>query len=355
MVTKVGLDLGYANITLSDVTAGISREPSVVLIDDKTSRVLALGNAALESGEGETPAGILVRPFKNGLIYSRELTGAIIANAVRAIRPADKIRCVIGLPADCVPRQEKELYDIMAAAGIAECFGVRRSLAALIGSGYAPTISAISVNIGAGATEIAVLHKGTILFSSTEHIGGEDFDRAVKDYILTQGDVNISISVARAIKEKIGAVWEGRGEESIDIRGTLSLTGNRVNMNVTTEDILGVFEKPLHTLILAIADSVKKIPIDCGDDIFKNGMILSGGGANLFGLDKMISHVLDIPVTMPQEPLDSVARGLSRINTFLPERSRNSHRDVTASLAKYYEAKKEARAADKKTNRGEAK
>lgn len=354
MVTRVGLDLGYANITLSDVTAGISREPSVVLIDDKTSRVLALGNAALEFEGEEEKGGILIRPFKNGLIHSRDLTGAIIGNAVRAIPHADKIRCLIGLPTDCVPKQEKELYAIMEAAGIAECFGIRRPIAALIGAGYAPTISAISVNVGAGATEIAVLHKGEILFSSTEAIGGEDFDRAVKDYILTQGDVNISISVARAIKEKIGAVWEGREEESIDIRGTLSLTGNRVNMNVASEDILGVFEKPLHALLLAVAESVKKIPMDCVEDIFKNGIILSGGGAKLYGLDKMISHVIDIPVTMPQEPLDSVALGLSRIHTFLPERLHGG-RDLTLSLAKYYEAKKEARSADKKISRGEAK
>ena len=334
MITKIGLDLGYANITLSDVAAGIYREPSIALMDKNTSAILSLGQDAVDqAAEG----GILVRPFKNGLLYSREMTSAVIKNAISAVLPAEKIRCTLGLPSSVLPRQEKELFDMMEQSGVTECFGVRRAMAALIGAGYSPSLSVISVNVGEGATEIMVLHKGEIILENTAPVGGEDFDRAVKDYICDQGDVTLSLSVARAIKERLGAVWQGKPSESIDIEGTLSLTGNRVTMNLTTEDIVGVFDKPLSKLLLEIADIVKKIPLDYVEDIFENGIVLSGGGALLYGLNKMIERILEVPVVLAADPMDSVAKGLSRVNNFLPMRMRGSGKDITSQLAKLYE------------------
>ena len=179
------------------------------------------------------------------------------------------------------------------------------------------------------------MHKGNILSEVTAAIGGEDFDRAIKDYIADQGDVTVSLSVARAIKERLGAVWQGKPHESIDIEGTLSLTGNRITMNLTTEDVVGVFEKPLSRLLLEIADVVKKIPLDFVEDIFENGIVLSGGGAMLFGLDRMIERILEVPVTLATDPMDSVAKGLSRINGFIPQKSKGG-RNITAQLATLY-------------------
>ena len=337
MVTKVGLDLGYANITLGDVTAGIYREPSVAIVDKITGRILSLGNEAIQWSE---PGGLPVRPFKNGLLYSQEMTSAIIENAIKAILPADKIRCVVGLPSAFLAKQEKELFAMVRAAGVHEVFGVTRSVAALIGAGYAPTMSVISVNVGAKSTDISVLHEGKVILKSTAEVGGENFDIAVKQYIQEHGDVSVSLSVARAIKEKIGAVWEGREAESIDIEGILSLTGNKVRMTLVSEDILGVFDKPLHALLFAVADIVKKIPYENVSEIFKNGIVLSGGGAMLYGLDKMIAKVLDIPTTLAKTPIDCVAKGLSRINTFLPVKMYSNEKNITAQLTKYYQNKK---------------
>lgn len=342
MVTKIGLDLGYANITLSDVTTGVYREPSVALIDKDSHRIISVGNQAMMGG-GENAGGMLVRPFKNGLLFDHRITESVIANAITAVLPAERVRCVVGVPCDFLPKQEKELFAMLAAAGATECYSVSRSLAALVGAGYSPLMSVISVNIGASSTEISVIHNGTVTYTLRESVGGEDFDRAVKQYILEQGDVNVSLSVARAIKEKLGSVWKGREAESVDIEGTLSLTGNRVRMSVTTEDIVGVFEKPLHRLLMTVADAVKKIPLDFVEDVFKNGIVLSGGGALLYGLDMMMSKVLGIPVTVPDDPMDCVAKGLSRINTFIPMHSRAGGKNVTAQVAKYYENKKSSK------------
>lgn len=344
MITKIGLDLGYANITLSNVAAEVYREPSVVLVDKNTRRIISVGNkAALSDDETASSDGMLVRPFKNGLLYSSDLTRKVIRHAIGAIGAADKIRCVIALPSDFIPKQENEVFKMLKEAGVEDCFSVVPAVAALIGAGYSPMISAISVNVGAAFTEIAVLHKGELLFTVREQVGGEDFDKAVKQYIFEQGDMTVSLLVARTIKERLGAVWQGRESESIDIEGTLSLTGNRVKMSISTEDIVGVFEKPLQKLLMAVANTVKKIPLEKVEDVFENGIILSGGGSEIYGLDIMMNKVFGISVTKTSSPIDSVAKGLARINTFMPIRLHSSGKNITSQLAKFYESKKQSK------------
>ena len=340
MVTKIGLDLGYANITLSDVTSGIYREPSVALINKDTRRIISVGESAINNDVDHGEEGLLVRPFKNGLLFDHKITQSIINNAVKAVLPADRIRCVVGVPSDFLAKQEKVLYGMLNNAGVTDCFAVNRALAALIGAGYSPLMSVISVNVGASSTEIAVMHDGVITRTKRESIGGENFDKAVKQYIFDQGDVNVSLSVARAIKEKLGSVWSGKTSESVDIEGTLSLTGNRVKMSVSTEDIVGVFERPLHALLMAVAEVIKQIPLDHVEEIFKNGIVLTGGGSLIHGLDIMMSNVLGVPVTRPDDAMDCVAKGLSRINSFIPVKGRSASKNITSLVAKYYESKK---------------
>ena len=113
-------------------------------------------------------------------------------------------------------------------------------------------------------------------------------------------------------------------------------------MSVCTEDIVGVFEKPLHALMMAIAEVIKKIPLDHVENTFKNGIVLTGGGALIHGLDTMIASVLGVPVTRPDDAIDSVAKGLSRINSFIPVKGRSSNKNITNMVAKYYESKKTA-------------
>lgn len=337
MVTKIGLDLGYANIAISDASLEVYREPSVAVIDSSSHRIVSVGKDAISANNS---GGILVRPFKNGLLYSAEFTEEIVRAALGAVNKSDSIRCVVGVPDDFNSKQEGALAAMLEAEGVKECYFVKRAVAGLIGAGYAPTISAVSVNIGASATEVAVLYNGSVIYSSTSPIGGEKFDEAVQRYILEQGDLKISLLDARAVKEGIGAVWEGRNSQPVNISGTLALTGNKIKMTINTEDILGVFEEPLHELLTVIANAVKKIPIDYVEEVFANGIVLTGGGAMLFGLDKMISKVFDIEVAVGKNPADCVARGLSLVNTFIPIRNRAAGKNITSQLAKYYKANK---------------
>ena len=338
MLTKIGLDLGYANITLSNIASEVYREPSVVLVDKDTRRVIAVGNRAA-SGEDDIKNGMLVRPFKNGLLYSADLTEEIIRNAIQVVDNKDRIRCLIALASDFLGKQEGEVFKMLYDAGVSECYSVNPAVASLIGAGYSPLMSAVSVNVGASSTEIAILHRGNVILTKRESIGGEDFDKAVKEYIFSQGDMTVSLLVARQIKERLGAVWRGRESDSVEIEGTLALTGNRVRMNISTEDIVGVFEKPLQKLLLAVANAVKKIPPECVEDIFENGIILSGGSASIYGLDTMMNKVFDIPVLLAKNPIDCTSKGLARINQFLPVKMKGNGKNITSQLSKLYENK----------------
>lgn len=339
MVTKIGLDLGYANITLSDIVAGVYREPSVALIDKNTRRIISVGSAALEQSEEFADSALLVRPFKNGLLFDRQITQSIIHNAVKSLTAEEYVRCVIGVPSDILPKQEREIFDLLSEAGVKESYSVNRSVAALIGAGSSPLQSIISVNVGACHTEISVFNDGEVTYTQKTAVGGEDFDRAVKQYIYDQGGVNVSGIVAMAIKEKLGSVWRGKEESSVEIEGTLTLTGNRVKMVVSTEDIVGVFEKPLHALLMAVADCIKKIPLDNVEKTFKNGIILTGGGSMIHGLDKMMENVLGVPVYQPDNSIDSVAKGLSMINSMIPTKWRGGNKNLTSQIAKLYKEK----------------
>jgi len=334
MVTKIGIDLGYANITISDSGSGVYREPSVALLHKDNRRVISVGNSCTE--KGMAGQGVLVRPFKNGLLFDKYITYSVIKSAIAAVPPADKIRCLVAVPSDILPKQERELFEMFSEAGVAECFSVNRSVAALIGAGFSPKSSVISVNVGAAYTEIAVFVDGELIYTAKENIGGEDFDKAVKQYIYEQGDVNVSLSVARSIKEKLGAVWSGRSSGSIEIEGTLSLTGNKIGMTITSEDIAGVFEAPLRKLFMTVITAIKKIPLERVEETFENGIVLTGGAAMLYGLEIMMSKVLGIKVTRPEDAIDSVARGLSRLNAMIPEKGRGWNKNITSQVARLY-------------------
>lgn len=339
-MTRIGLDLGYANITLSDVDAGVYREPAVALIDKNSRRIISVGNSALAESDSLSEQTLLVRPFKNGLLFDRQITQSIITHAMSSVPLDERLRCVIGVPSDLLPKQEREIYAMLSEAGAKECYSVNRAVAALVGAGYSPLESIISVNVGSANTEIVLIVNGEIAYIKKEAIGGEDFDKAVKQYIFEQGEVNVSLSVARAIKEKLGAVWHGREEQSVDIEGTLSLTGNRVKMSISSEDIVGVFEEPLHRLLMTVAEVIKKIPLENIENTFKNGVVLTGGGSMIYGTDIMMSKVLGIPVHQPEDPIDSVAKGLAVISNTIPVKNRASHKNITADIADYYKNKK---------------
>ncbi len=342
MITKIGLDLGYANITLSTVADDIYREESVVLLDPISRRLLSVGNSAVEGRRG-TPVGdgILMRPFKNGLLYSSDLTREVIRHALNIPTKSEKLRCVIALPSNMISKQESEIFKMLTDAGVAEAYSVNPAVAALIGAGYSPTMSVVSVNIGASHTEIAIFRGGDVIKTVRAEIGGENFDTAVKQYIYRHGDLNVSLHVARTIKERLGAVWPGKGNDSIDINGTLSLTGNEVRMSICTEDIVGVFEEPMRALIGSIVDALSKLSKDEAADIWENGIVLSGGGAELYGIDTLLEKVISIPVKLPLHPIDCVSKGLARINALMPSRMRTSGKNLTDKIAKLCEPKKD--------------
>lgn len=344
MLTKIGMDLGYSNVTLSNASGEVYREPSVALVDENAKserdRITSFGRAAQTASRTRDDGLSLIRPFSKGMLHDHNITDSIIRSLVTVVRPAEKIRCVLGVPSDYIPKQERELFDMLKDAGVESAVSVVRSVASFIGAGFSPISSGISVNIGGYSTECAVLHRGEILFMKRFDVGGETFDRAVREYIKTNGDVNISLGMAKAIKEKLGAVWKGKENESIDIEGTLALTGNNIRINVCTEDIVGVFEGPMQELINCIVETVKHVPSTATLDVMENGIVLTGGGAELFGLEILLEKVLGIKVVKPENPIDSVAKGLSVINKIVSGKNKLDGKNITSMLPKLYQGSK---------------
>ncbi|GEM_PF-3503438 len=332
MITKIGVDFGAAYITLCDAACDISREHSFALIDKQTNALLALGDDTL-SDNGKD--GIVVSPFSKGLMEYPEITSRFIEDIVKAVSPADRIRALVALPSDMPPKAVKDFFTLFYDAGISEAFGIKRAYAAFLGAGGNPLGNAVSVNIGASSTDICVLYHGDVILANRVSAGGRDFDMAVSEYVEKQAEVSISNAVATSMKEKLGAVWPGRPSESVRIEGILSLTGNKVSMDITTEDIVGVFEKPLQKIMMAIAETVKEIPTDKITEIFETGIVLSGGGALLFGMDRMVNKVLDIPTHTVMCADTAVARGLARIHSYLPVRLRIGGKDITEKIKEY--------------------
>ncbi len=332
MITKIGVDFGAAYITLCDSACDISREHSLALIDKQNNALLALGDDTLLQNDKD---GIVVSPFSKGLAEYPEIAFRFIEDVVRAVSPADRIRALTALPSDMSLKAVKEFFTLFYDAGISEVFGIRRAYAAFLGAGGSPLGSGVSVSIGASSTDVCILHKGDILVSSRVPAGGYDFDNAVAEYVRKQADVTISNAVASSIKEKLGAVWPGRPNETVHIEGILSLTGNKVAMDIGTEDIVGVFDKPLQKILMAIADAVKRIPPEAVTDVFSTGIVLSGGGALLFGIDRMIEKVLEIPTHTVMDAETAVARGLARIHSYLPVRLRIGGKDITEKIKDY--------------------
>ena len=120
MVTKIGLDLGYANIALSNVTAEVYREPSVALVDKITRKIISVGNQAASSSSGDN--ALLVRPFKNGLLYSSDITNEIVSHIVKSLGPCDRISCIVSLPSNFNSKQNAEIFDMLKSAGVSECY-----------------------------------------------------------------------------------------------------------------------------------------------------------------------------------------------------------------------------------------
>lgn len=314
----VGIDLGTANTLVFIKGKGIVlREPSVVAKNTQTGEIVAVGNDA-KNMIGRTPGSIVaIRPMKDGVIADFEITTTMISYYLKEAMKASgsnfkKPNVMICVPYGITSVEQRAVIDAARQAGAKDAFTIEEPFAASIGANlpvWEPTGSMV-VDIGGGTTEVAVISLGGIVTSESVRVAGDAMDHAIIAYIRKQYNLTIGERTSEAIKMEIGsASAEGMPEQKMDIRGRDLVTGLPKTIEISSIEIVDA----LRESILAIIDGVKKTleqtPPELSADVMERGIVLTGGGALLKNLDKVISDETNMPVFIAENPLDCVATG----------------------------------------------
>ncbi|MEE1012680.1 MAG: rod shape-determining protein [Acutalibacteraceae bacterium] len=313
----IGIDLGTANTLVFVKGKGIViREPSVVAVDQKSNppRVVAVGMEAKEM-IGRTPGSITaVRPLKDGVIADFEITAEMIASFIKRTtkrNPFSRIRVLICIPSGVTEVERKAVYDAAKSAGAKYVSLIEEPMAAAIGSGLpvSEATGSMVVDIGGGTAEVAVISLGDVVTANSARVAGDNFDEAIISYIKKKYNLLIGERTAEDIKIKIGSAYPYEGEGTINIKGRNLMDGLPKNVDVTSEEIREALADPVSQIVDAVKSTLEKTPPELAADIIDHGIMLTGGGALLRGLDQLISAETKIPVVIAQNPLDCVADG----------------------------------------------
>ena len=310
----IGIDLGYSRIAVSyGDDACIRTENALVALRREDGSFLGIGESTdryVADAGGEV---VLRRIFKEGII-APEYTRAAITQVLSRSLPKGGVRRVfLSIPCSFGDVEEGALTEMAVQAGADEVYLVYSPLAALAGNDIELARSAMVVDIGAVRTNVLTVCHGRIFYKKTFLVGGESFDRAIADYLLKKHKVKISLETAEQIKIKIGTVWVANEKKCIDVRGRDATNGDYCTVRISSEEMFAALEEPMATLIEGICHAITKIPTDCVQEVFDTGILLSGGGCLLDGIDKMISGVTGVDTGRLADPEHTVARGLGRL------------------------------------------
>lgn len=315
----LGIDLGTANTLVFLKGKGIVlREPSVVALQTDTRKIVAVGNDA-KNMIGRTPGNIVaLRPMKDGVIADYETTAAMmkyyIKNATKGKGLGGKPYVMVCVPSGITAVEQRAVLDATREAGAREAYPIEEPFAAAIGADlpvWEPTGSMV-VDIGGGTTEVAVISLGGIVTSMSSRTAGDNFDESIIAYIRKTYNLLIGDRTAEAIKLEIGSAGGTEGLEPMDIRGRDLLTGLPKTIEVTAEEIAKSLHDTVHSIIDAVKNTLEKTPPELASDIMDRGIVLTGGGALLHNLDKVIAEETKMPVIIADEPLDCVAIGTGK-------------------------------------------
>jgi rod shape-determining protein MreB and related proteins len=311
---RIAIDLGTANVLVYVPKRGIIiNEPSVVAIDE-ANKIVAIGAEAKEM-LGRTPDSITAhRPLRDGVIADYRVTSAMIHHYIgkvvggfRLSRP-DVMVCV---PAGATSTERRAVVDATLAAGARAAYIIREPVAAAIGASI-PIASAAGnmvVDIGGGTTEIAILSLGGVVAQHSIRVGGNRMDYAIADYIRRTYGLAIGDRTAEQLKQTLGTALMLTRNKSTEIRGRDIIAGLPKTITITANEISGALQDELDKIIQAIRVVLEQTPPELSSDIIDRGMVLTGGGALLQNLDKMLTQVTGVPCVVAEEPLLCVARG----------------------------------------------
>ncbi len=318
----IGVDLGTANVLVYEKKKGIVlREPSVVAVNRDTGEILAVGEEAKRM-IGRTPGNIAaIRPLRDGVIADYNVTESMLRYFIEKVvghsfvfRP----RIMICVPSGVTTVEKRAVQEAAEQAGARRTQLIEEPMAAAIGAGL-PVEDAkgsMVVDIGGGTTDVAVISLGGIVLSASLRVAGDKFDEAIIAYVRKQFNILIGERTAEDVKIQVGAAYPEARDAKMDIKGRDLYTGLPKNITVTTAQIAEALEGP----VSAIVDCVKKVledtPPELSADIMDHGIVLTGGGAMLYGLDARLRHQTGIPTMLADDPLSCVAIGTGKALDF---------------------------------------
>lgn len=316
----IGIDLGTANTLVYVKGKGIvMREPSVVAVDVRTDEVLAVGQAAKDM-IGRTPGSIIaVRPLKDGVIADFDVTAAMLKHFIKSVVRGSffsRPRIVICIPSGVTEVERRAVEDAARQAGSNAVELIEEPMAAAIGAGLPvedPTGSMV-VDIGGGTAEVAVISLSDIVAAVSVRMAGDKFDDAIVNYIKKKYNLLIGERTAEEIKVAIGSAYpveEVKGA-FMEIKGRNLVDGLPKNVTVHAEEVREALADCILTIVEAVKSTLEKTPPELAADIIDHGITLTGGGALLRGLDRLIAQETGMPVQVAESPLDCVAEGTGR-------------------------------------------
>ena len=314
----IGIDLGTANTLVYMKGKGIvMREPSVVAMDVKENMVMAVGSEAKEM-IGRTPGSIsAVRPLKDGVIADFDVTSEMLKYFIRtAVHSTvfSRPRVVICIPSGVTEVERRAVDEAARNAGAKAVELVEEPMAAAIGAGLpvSEATGSMVVDIGGGTSEVAVISLGDIVTKCSVRTAGDDFDEAIISYIKKKYNLLIGERTAEDIKIRIGSAFPYEDESTMDVKGRNLVDGLPKNITISSEEVREALADPVSAIVDAIRSTLESTPPELSADIIDNGIMLTGGGAMLRGLDVLVSRETGMPVHVAENPLDCVAIGTGK-------------------------------------------
>jgi len=315
----IGIDLGTANTRVGIKGKGVVLfEPSVVAINKATKEVLAVGKEAKEM-LGRTPASVVaLRPLKDGIIVDFDTTLAMLKYFINKVHQENSTystvprpRVVIGVPSSITEVEKQAVIDAAEAAGAREAYVIEEPMAAAIGVGIPVNepMGDLVVDIGGGTTDIAIISLGGIVVDKTIPIAGDEMDEQIVDFLKERYGILIGKRSAEKIKITVGSAIPLKKEKFVAIQGRDLLKGLPRSVEIGSNDVVEAVAPSLHAMTEAIKQAIEDAPPELVSDIFTQGMLLTGGGGKLEGLDKYWEEALHIKVKRPADPSYSVVLG----------------------------------------------
>ncbi|CAB4680891.1 MAG: rod shape-determining protein [Actinobacteria bacterium] len=311
----MAVDLGTANTLVYVRGRGIVlNEPSVVAINQNTGGILAVGLEAKRM-IGRTPGNIVaIRPLKDGVIADFDTTERMLRYFIQKVhkrRHLAKPRLVVCVPSGITGVEQRAVKDAGYAAGARKVYIIEEPMAAAIGAGlpiHEPTGNMV-VDIGGGTTEVAVISLGGIVTAQSIRVGGDEMDQAIITWVKKEYSLLLGERTAEEIKMAIGSAFQTPGEPDAEIRGRDLVSGLPKTIVVSAEEIRRAIDEPVNAIIDAVKSTLDKCPPELSGDIMDRGIVLTGGGAMLRGLDERLRYETGMPIHITEHPLDAVVMG----------------------------------------------